>query len=137
MKRSGVYFLRWRGFFELTWREQSDENAILDWLCAGACGDCSVFWAIAARARTGAIDGYLARRNCRIGIATGFPGRRAHSGKGRKCSGRGDRNECGDGRGRANDEWNRRRRVCDRLRRESEQTLRVKREWLGAEGTDD
>src|ERR1043166_5195402 len=43
----------------------------------------------------------------------------------------------GAGGGRADDEWNRRRSVCDRVRRQSKQALRTERERLGPRGIDD
>src|SRR6266404_3349960 len=60
----------------------------------------------------------------------------AQAGARRKRRGCGHRHERDDGRGLADDEWNWRRPLCDRVRREGQQTVRAERQWLGSEKPD-
>src|SRR5215813_1902449 len=132
-KTRGVYFLG-RYCPQSVWENKENENAMLGELRSDTCCGRAVFWTSAARARTGAVDGYFPRRNCGVGIATGFAGRRTHSRKGRQRGGCGHRDKRCDGCSRANDERNRRGLVCDRIRCEGEQTLWIECERLGTEG---
>src|SRR5258708_6406288 len=86
--------------------------------------------------RAGAVDGDFADGKRGGGIAGGSAGGSAHTRTRRQGRGCGDRDERDDGRGFADDEWDRRRPLRDCVRCEGQQTIRIERERMGTERAD-
>src|SRR5258708_2352290 len=86
--------------------------------------------------RAGAVDGDFAERHRGGGIAAGSAGGSAHTRTRRQRRGCGDRDERDDGRGFADDEWDRRRPLRDCVRCKGQQTIRIERERMGTERAD-